>query len=109
MRRAVRSRAGIPPPTAALARSRSPAAPAWLPPAVTSRSSAVSPSRASGSSRSRSATKGPGRCPAPWYHGAVLEVGSEARAALVAVPAALLIVAGAAKLAGGGRELGSAL
>ncbi|HEX5260415.1 MAG TPA: MauE/DoxX family redox-associated membrane protein [Gaiellales bacterium] len=39
----------------------------------------------------------------------MLEVGSEARAALVAVPAALLVVAGAAKLAGGGRELGSAL
>src|SRR4029077_11302391 len=44
-----------------------------------------------------------------WYHGPVLEVGSEARAALVAVPAALLVVAGAAKLAGGGRELGAAL
>ena len=39
----------------------------------------------------------------------MLEVGSEARAALVAIPAALLVVAGAAKLAGGGRELGSAL
>jgi len=39
----------------------------------------------------------------------VLEVGSEARAALVAIPAALLIVAGAAKLAGGGREFGQAL
>jgi Methylamine utilisation protein MauE len=39
----------------------------------------------------------------------VLEVGSEARAALVAIPAALLVVAGAAKLAAGGRELGSAL
>jgi hypothetical protein len=39
----------------------------------------------------------------------VLEVGSEARAALVAIPAALLVVAGAAKLVGGGRELPSAL
>lgn len=39
----------------------------------------------------------------------MLEVGSEARAALVAIPAALLVVAGAAKLASGGRELGSAL
>jgi hypothetical protein len=44
------------------------------------------------------------------YDGRVLEAGSEVRAALVAVPAGLLVAAGAAKLAGAGdRDLRAAL